>query len=110
MGHLVVELIDEFIILAISYCMLGFSDYYPDHNVDARYMIGTIVNALVVFHIIYRQTVMLFDLVYSIYKAIWDYLYGDKGLTKCIPERSEKDLHFPFDVVEFDKLSENTTD
>lgn len=101
--HLAFELIDEFIILAICYCMLQFSDYYPDDNVRARYKVGTAVNALVVFHIVYRLTVMIVDLLLTIYRIIRAWLGKRTPIPrKEVPEREEKDLHYPFDVTEFE--------
>lgn len=112
--HLCVEIIDEFIVLMICYMMLQFSDYYPDSNTKARYIVGTTVNALVVFHIIYHLGIMVADMIATIYRMVRFLLCKKEGdvvrITKHVPKRSNADLFYPFDVTEFSVDGKNKVD
>lgn len=102
--HLAYEITDEILVVFICYLNLTFSNYWPDDNVQARYIVGTSVNGIVTFHIIYHLLFMLFDIFATIYRLIRNVLRkGDRvvEIDKKVPMRTEKDLCYPFDKTEF---------
>lgn len=54
-----VEYFNETMIMMVMYCLICFTDFVPDKGI--QYKIGTLVQAFVIFHIVFNLSFLLSD-------------------------------------------------